>query len=123
MAIAALVLSILALLGTVGTGVLILVVGVLASGGPVGGTDGYTLLGTAGGVVAGQSYPGSDLADEVQRVLENDYATVDEMTCPDTAVADAGSETFCHGVIDGTDGSVVVTFTDSRGHFELVEQY
>ncbi len=113
-AVTALVLSILALvlvaLAAVGA--------VVAAGVFGGGFGGYDLIGTAPQVVDGQSYPGSRLADEVQRVLEDDGWDVGPLTCPDVHVA-AGTSTQCTGEVDGSQSSVDIELEDDEGHFTI----
>ena len=80
------------------------------------------LQGTAPQVVAGQTYPGGLLQDEVSRVISGDGGTVGPMTCPETAAVGAQVVAVCHGVVDGYDSEVTVTFEDDLGHFTLVEK-
>jgi len=106
------VLSCLALLLVLG---LIAFVAVTGSFSPPG-----ELQGTAPQVVAGEPYKGSLLADELSRVIKNDFGDVGSMSCPETPVQ-ADVVVSCHGMVDGYDSTVTVTFHDSRGHFTLVE--
>ena len=112
LAIVALVVASLSLLLVLG-----LIVFVVASGffSPPG-----DLQGTAPQVVAGQPYQGTLLAGELSRVITADFGEVASMTCPETPV-DADVVVSCHGVVDGFDSKVEVTFEDKLGHFTLVE--
>lgn len=112
LAVTALVVSCLALVLVLGLIVVVVVTGFFSPPGE--------LQGTAPQVVAGQPYQGSLLADELSRVIAADFGDVESMSCPQTPVqADVTVE--CHGVVDGYDSTVRVTFQDSRGHFTLVE--
>jgi hypothetical protein len=78
------------------------------------------LTGTAPQVVSGQEYPGSQLADEVIRVMSDDYGLdVTQLSCPATPEVVADAVTVCQGVVDGADWSFKVTFKDGLGHFAL----
>ena len=112
-AVIALVLSSLAILGLA---VLVFAGFAFAGGGLTG-----DLGGTAPHVVEGEPYNGSQLADEVRRVIEQDGGTVDSMTCPDTPRVDSAAETTCQGNVDGYDEDVIVDFEDAEGHFTLTE--
>ena len=48
-------------------------------------------------------------------------ATSPQISCPATPVVATDAVALCHGVIDGLDPSVRVTFEDGLGHFTLVE--
>ena len=62
------------------------------------------------------------LADEVSRVISNDGGDVGSITCPDTLDVNAGVATVCHGVVDGNDSDIKVTFEDGVGHFIFAEK-
>jgi hypothetical protein len=94
-----------------------------AGGGPFGGSfGGPSLEGTAPQVATGQAYPGQKLQDEVSRVISNDGSDVGSITCPDTLDVKAGAATVCHGLVDGFESDIKVTFEDGVGHFTLVER-
>jgi hypothetical protein len=78
--------------------------------------------GTAPQVVAGQSYPGTLLQDEVTRVIGSSIGDVTSITCPATPVVATKVVTVCDGIVDGTDWSFKVTFEDGLGHFTLDEK-
>jgi len=112
LAVTALVVSCLALLLVLGLIAFVVVTGFFSPPGE--------LQGTAPQVVAGQPYKGTLLADELSRVITADSGDVESMTCPQTPVQ-AAVVVDCHGVVDGYDSTVSVTFEDGLGHFTLVE--
>jgi len=61
------------------------------------------------------------LADELARVIRADFGDVGSMTCPATPSAVAGAVAVCHGVVDGYQSAVSVTFEDGMGHFTLAQ--
>jgi hypothetical protein len=78
------------------------------------------LTGTAPQVVSGQQYPGRLLADEVTRVMSDDYGLdVTQLSCPETPEVVADAVTVCQGVADSGEWSFKVTFKDGLGHFAL----
>lgn len=112
LAVAALVMSIIALVCVVGMGAL----AVLSGGGPGASTP---LTGTlpSGAKVAPLS--GADLSRTVTARIAEDGGTVDEMQCPATPKIGQGVVTVCHGTVDGADWAVVVYFEDAIGSFTL----
>lgn len=121
-AVAALVISIVSLVVALGI-LLVAVIGGVAAFASVAGEDGYTLLGTAAGATEATPYPGEDLEVELDRVLENDWSTVQSLRCPETALVLADAETVCTGVIDEVDTTVTVTFEDGAGHFTFLQEW
>lgn len=126
LAITAIVLASLALLMVIGTFVsqffFAAVFGGLSSfdGGfapPEGSFEG-----TAPQVIAGQTYPGLLLQDEVARLVRANGGTVKSVSCPATPAVLAGVVTTCHGDVDSSAWSFQVTFTDGLGHFTLDEK-
>jgi|GEM_PF-3936403 len=113
LAITALVVACVALLLVLGLTFFVVVTGFFSS---TGG-----LQGTAPTVVAGEPYRGALLADEVSRVISGDGGDVGSMTCAETPPVDAGVVVVCHGVVDGFDSKITLTFEDGLGHFTLVE--
>ena len=112
LAVTALVVACLALLLVLGLIAFVVVTGFFSPPGE--------LQGTAPQVVAGQSYKGTLLADELSRVITADSGDVKSMKCPETPVK-ADVVVDCQGVVDGYDSTVSVTFEDELGHFTLVE--
>jgi hypothetical protein len=113
LAITALVVACVALLLVLGLMFFVAVTGFFSSAGD--------LQGTAPQVVVGEPYRGSLLSDEVSRVISGDGGDVGSMTCDETPAVDAGVVVVCHGVVDGFDSKITVTFEDGLGHFTLVE--
>jgi hypothetical protein len=113
LAITALVVACVALLLVFGLIVFVAITGFFSSAGD--------LQGTAPQVVVGETYPASLLADEVSRVISGDAGDVASMTCDETPAVDAGVVVVCHGVVDGFDSKINVTFEDGLGHFTMVE--
>ena len=103
---------------------LVLVLAVIVSGVLTGFMPSVAgdLQGTAPQVVLGEPYSGALLADEVSRVISNDGGDVGSITCPDTSDVKAGVASVCHGLVDGFESAITVTFEDGVGHFTLVEQ-
>jgi hypothetical protein len=118
LAIIALVVACLALVMVLGV---IVLGGFLSSVAGINGSSSGDLQGTAPQVVVGDPYLGSLLADEVSRVIRGDGGDVRSMTCPETPAVDTGAVAVCHGVVDGSDSTITVTFEDGLGHFTLVE--
>ncbi|EWT00296.1 hypothetical protein N865_16525 [Intrasporangium oryzae NRRL B-24470] len=112
LAIAALVMSIIALVCVVGMGAL----AVLAGGGP-GSTTPMTGTLPSGSTVTPLS--GADLSRTVSARIAQDGSTVDEMQCPATPKVAQGVVTVCHGTVDGGDWAVVVYFEDAIGSYTL----
>jgi hypothetical protein len=131
LAIAGIVIGSLALLTGLGFVVSQLFFGVLMGGlmmsgnGPAGGgflpPDG-AFEGTAPQVVAGQTYPGALLQDEVARLVRANGGDVGSISCPATPAVGASVVATCHGVVDQSNWSFQVTFTDGLGHFTLDEK-
>ncbi len=78
--------------------------------------------GTAPQVIAGQTYPGLLLQDEVARLVRANGGSVKSVSCPATPAVLAGVVTTCHGDVDSSAWSFQVTFTDGLGHFTLDEK-
>jgi len=116
LAIAALVLASVALL--VGFGAFLVPMAAMLALGAAGiGDGGFSstaddgFKGTAPQVVAGRAYAGAMLEDEVSR-MERDVGGEEVR---------AGAVSTCHGVIDGSNWDLRVTFDDGLGHFTLDE--
>lgn len=126
LAIAAIVIASLALLSGVGFIITQVIFGILfgvlmtSAGGflpPEGG-----LTGKAPQVVAGQTYPGALLQDEVARVVRGSGGDVTSISCPATPAVVAGAVVECHGAVDGSSWDFRVTFEDGSGNFTLDEK-
>jgi len=113
LAVTALIVSCVALLLVLGQIVFVVVTGFFSPPGD--------LQGTAPQVVAGSPYRGTLLADELSRVITADFGDVGSMTCPETPAVAVDAVTSCHGMVDGLESTVSVTFEDGLGHFTLAE--
>jgi len=115
LAITALVLSLIALLGVVGVGVW-----VLGTVGP-GSQDGSAgpLTGQLAASPGGASVTGATLASAVSARITQDGGDVSRMDCPPTPRVAQGVVTVCHGVVSSSDYAIVVYFEDPDGHFTL----
>lgn len=118
LAVVAVVLASLALLG-----VLLLGVGLAGFAGLTddGGGGGYgplrgTIAPTTGTRLAGQA-----LADEVSAKIRDDGGEPEGITCPDTAKVAQDVTTVCHGSDLGEDSAFVVFFEDAKGSYTLLE--
>ena len=112
LAITAIVLSGLALLG-------VLAMAVFLVAGPMMGGGGYALTGEVTVVDKGASY--SDLQDALVAAIEDDGGSVDEIVCPDRSQVGQGLVTVCHGSVDGFDWTGIVVFEDDEGSFVVTE--
>ncbi len=122
-AMSALVIGIIALVW-----LLALTVFVLGSYLPFGATgdmmgEEYTLTGTAAQVEQGTPYTGDRLVVEVERVLENDWSTFEDISCDDVREVLQGVTTSCSGVVDDFEAEMSVEFEDDEGHFTLVQHW
>jgi hypothetical protein len=126
LAITALVVASLALLTGLGGFVSQIFMGAMF-GGLASSAGGYSpsassMPGTAPQVVAGQAYPGTQLQDEVARVIRADGGDVKSISCPATPVVVATAVTVCQGVVDGSGWTFRLTFEDLLGHFTLEQK-
>jgi hypothetical protein len=122
LAITALVLSVIALLGVLSVAVL-LGMGAYAMSGPAGdggGGNDWPLTGQLSASTAGGPVPGDTLAEDVSDRLAQDFGDVSRMDCPPTPGVGQNVVTLCHGVIDSSDYAIVVFFEDDDGHFTLL---
>lgn len=111
LAVAALVVAIIALLGVV-------VVGIMLAVTTLGGA-GEPLTGRVSGVSAGSPLTGATLAGAVTTRIHDDGGHVDQITCPDLKTVAQGTVTVCHATIDGGNWAVVVFFEDAQGTYTL----
>ena len=112
LAITAILLSGLALLGVLAMAVFFFV-------GPMMAGGGYVLTGEVTVVDKGASY--SDLQDALVAAIEDDGGSVDEIVCPERSQVGQGLVTVCHGSVDGFDWTGVVVFEDDEGSFIVTE--
>jgi hypothetical protein len=115
LAITAVVLSALALLG-----VLVVAVWVLVATSPADDNTGTgPLTGQLTASPDGGRVTGDTLARAVSDRITQDGGEVSRMDCPETLKAGQGVVTVCHGVISSSDWAVIVYFEDKDGHFTL----
>jgi hypothetical protein len=115
LAITAVVLSALALLGVLAVALLVLVLaGTTDEDVAYGPLTGQLPASTDGGLV-----PGDTLAAAVSDRITQDGGDVSRMDCPETPKVGQGIVTVCHGVISLSDYAVVVYFEDKDGRFTL----
>ncbi len=122
-AITALVIGIIALVW-----LLVLTFFVVSTSVPFGAMGGvmseeYTLTGTAAQVEQGSPYAGDRLVVEVERVLENDWSTFEDVSCDGVREVLKGVTTSCSGVVDDLDTEMTVEFEDDEGHFTLGQRW
>ncbi|MDQ1742610.1 MAG: hypothetical protein QOE23_949 [Pseudonocardiales bacterium] len=116
LAITAVVLSAVALLGVLVTAVWVLVATTPADD---GGTSTGPLTGQLSASPGGGPVTGDTLARAVIDRITQDGGEVSRMDCPETPKAGQGVVTVCHGVISSSDWAVIVYFEDKDGHFTL----
>jgi hypothetical protein len=121
LAIAALVISVVALIGVgvvglasfafVGMGLPMPDDAEMVGGGP--------LTGKVSAAAAGATLAGVELSHAVTDLLEKDGAWVENVTCPDVPMVDQGVVTVCHGSMFDEESAFVVYFEGSQGQFTL----
>lgn len=111
LAVAAVVMAGLALLGVLGLGVAMLV------GSEMGPS--WTLQGEVQ-PVNGQT-AGDALERELRSLMEDDGSSVEKLTCPESAPVAQGEVAVCHGSVDDWDWTGVVHFEDDAGTFTLLQ--
>lgn len=121
LAITALVLSVIALLGVLASSALVVGFGMFAMSEPDGaGGSGWPLTGQLSASAAGSPLTGDTLAKVISARLNQDFGDVSRMDCPGTPKVGQGVVTVCRGVINSSDYAVVVFFEDQDGHFTLL---
>jgi hypothetical protein len=112
LAIAAIVMSGLALVGVFAV---VAFIGIGVASGPPG-----VLSGTVTPI--GKTVVASELERSLTGVIEDDGGTVDQITCPDSSAVGQGLVTVCHGSVDGYDDwTGLVVFEDEKGSYILDE--
>lgn len=111
LAVAAIAISVVALLASIGA-VVFIAAGTFA-GGPA------ALTGTVQPV--GAAVTGDELVSRLTKVIEDDGGSVGEITCPASSAVGQGLVTVCHGSVDDFDWTGVVVFEDASGTFTLQE--
>lgn len=68
-------------------------------------------------------YAGAELATDVQAALveQNPGVSIESVTCEDTPTVAQGETTACHGLVDGADTALTVSWEDSEGTFAVSE--
>lgn len=117
LAVTALVLSALALLGVIGLGVVFVGSGMADYVDP-----GYELEGTLPQAEPGRVYTPDEVRTEVERVLEADWSTHEDLRCEEL-VFEEGAYTSCTGVVDGLDTEIELDVVDEVGHFVLAQYW
>jgi hypothetical protein len=112
LAIAAIVLSALALLGVLAMAAFFFL-------GPFAGGSHYVLYGEVGATSGTVS--DAVLRDAITAALEDEGSTADELTCPAESKVGQGLVTVCHGSVDGFDWTGIVVFEDADGTFVVTE--
>lgn len=108
LAVAAVVMSALSLVG-------VLVLGILfATGGPGGG--GSDLLEGSVSATSG-TVDGKALASSVRRIVTDDGGDVTKLTCPASTTIAAGTVVVCRGRVSDADWALLVVFEDAEGSF------
>ena len=111
LAVAAVVMAGLSLLGVLGLGVAMLV------GSEMGPS--WALQGEVQ-PVNGQT-AGDALERELRSLMQDDGSSVEKLTCPDSAPVAQGEVAVCHGSVDDWDWTGVVHFEDDAGTFTLLQ--
>ena len=111
LAITAVILSGLSLLG-----VLLLAVFVL---GPILGGSHYVLYGEVR--PTNQVVTDVDLQDAISQALDDEGSIADELVCPAESKVGQGLVTVCHGSVDDFDWTGIVVFEDDEGSFIVTE--
>lgn len=112
LAITAIVLSVLALLGVV----LVVALGALMyfAG---SGYDNYTLYGRAEASQGQVAHNELELA--IRKAIEDDGGTPSKVECPETSTAGPGLSVMCDTTIDDAGWVAVVVFANDQGEFAL----
>ena len=111
LAITAIVLSGLALLGVLALAAFILV--------GSGASGGWVLSGEVTPIDKGVTDVA--LQDSLASVIREDGGSVDKLECPPRSQVGQGLVTVCHGSVDGWDWTGVVVFEDDEGTFIVTE--
>lgn len=112
LAIAAIVLGSLALLG-------VLALALFMSLGPLLGPSSYVLSGKVTTIDKGAS--DGDLQESLTVAIKGDGGQVAQIHCPLRSQVGQGLVTVCHGSVDGLDWTGVVVFEDDAGSFIVTE--
>jgi hypothetical protein len=108
LAVAAVVMSALSLLG-------VLVLGILFATGPGGGAGSDLLEGSVS--APSGTVDGKALAASVRRIVTDDGGDVTKLTCPASTTIAAGTVVVCRGRVSDADWAMLVVFEDAEGSF------
>jgi len=108
LAVAAVVMSALSLVGVLVLGILV------ATGGPGGG--GSDLLEGSVSATSG-TVDGKAVAASVRRIVTDDGGDVTRLTCPASTTVSAGTVVVCRGRVSDADWALLVVFEDAEGSF------
>jgi hypothetical protein len=111
LAVAAMVMSGLSLLGVLGIGVAMLVGAAVSPS--------WALQGEVQPVNSRTT--GAALESELRSLMEEDGSSVETVTCPESAAVAQGEVAVCHGSVDDWDWTGVVHFEDDAGNFTLLQ--
>ena len=106
LAVAAVVMSALSLVG-------VLVLGILFAMGPGGGGSSDLLEGSVS--TTSGSVDGKALASSVRRIVTDDGGDVTKLTCPASTTISAGTVVVCRGRVSDADWALLVVFEDAEG--------
>jgi hypothetical protein len=112
LAVAAVVMAALSLLGVLGLGAAMLL-------GAPGIGPSWTLQGEVPPVNGGTSAVA--LERELRSLMEEDGSAVDEVRCPESTPVAQGAVAVCHGSVDEWEWTGVVHFEDDTGTFTLLQ--
>ena len=111
LAITAIVISVIALLGVLGV---VLFPVAAPSIGPSSVLNGQV-------APIGASATGAELARSLTHAVEDDGGSVEVIHCPDSSAVGQGLVTVCHGTVDGGAWTGMVVFEDAAGTFIVNE--
>ena len=106
LAIAAIAISVVSLLASLG------VVGFIAVSTSAAGPS-WVLQGEVR--PAGSAVSAADLESALTKLVEDDGGSVDEIVCPGSSAVGQGLVAVCHGSVDGFDWTGLVVFEDESG--------
>ncbi len=120
-AITALVVAVVALLGVIGVGLMSVGSG-FAQGLGESMLSGYELEGTLPQAAPGRVYTPQEVQTEVERVLDADWSTYEDLRCEELTFAE-GAFTSCTGIVDDLETEVELDVVDDAGHFTLTQYW
>lgn len=120
-AVAALVVAVVALIGVIG--LTLAYVGSAFGPGLAGAMgDGYELEGTLPQAAPGRVYTPQEVQAEVERVLEADWSTFEDLEC-ERLTFEPGASTSCTGIVDDLETEIEMDVVDDAGHFTLTQYW